>query len=304
MTSRDRDMGQLIWMRCFVRAAETGSFSAVARELHMGQPNVSRHISSLEEHLGVRLLHRTTRRLSLTPEGQRYYEDTRKALDAIAEAESVARGDDVPRGSLRIACSVSLAEWHVRPVVMRFLERYPEIEIEMHVSDQPVDLVAEGVDFAIRAGSLKSSGLLARRIGTSDRTCVATPAYLARHPAPVQPHELASHNCIPFTSFASGNVWEFGRERVAVRGRYRTNNLEGVRSAVLAGLGIGMVPVWMFERELVDGTVQALLVDHPSPSGEIHLLYPARRLLSRRASMLMDLVAEASRPRPRSTRAA
>lgn len=286
-------MVNLIWMQCFVRAVETGSFSAVARELNIGQPNVSRHVLSLEDYLGVRLLNRTTRKLSLTPEGQRYYEDSRKALDAIAEAESVARGDDVPRGLLRIACTASLEARHVRPLVSRFLDEHPGVQIEMHLSDETVDLVEEGIDFAIRSGTLKSSGLHARRIGISERACMATAAYLERHPEPRVPQDLQSHNCIQYSLLASGNVWTFQGEQVEVSGRYRVNTLEGVRAALLDGMGIGLAPVWMFTEELKKGTIKAVLRDFPLPSVDIQLIYPSRRLISRRASMLMASIIEA-----------
>jgi LysR family transcriptional regulator for bpeEF and oprC len=288
----------LLWMQCFVRAVETGSFSAVARELQMGQPNVSRHVLSLEEHLGVRLLNRTTRKLSMTPEGARYYEDARKALDAIAEAESVARGDDVPRGLLRISCTASLEARHVRPLIRGFLDLHPAVEIEMHLSDDRVDLVEEGIDFAIRSGALKSSGLHARRIGVSERACLATPAYLERHPEPRVPRDLQSHDCIQYTRLASGNVWTFNGEPVEVRGRYRVNSLEGVRAALLDGMGIGLAPVWMFADELRRGTIRAVLRDFPVPPADIQLIFPARRLVSRRASMLMASITAAFAAEP------
>jgi DNA-binding transcriptional LysR family regulator len=288
----------LLWMQCFVRAVETGSFSAVARELGIGQPNVSRHIASLEEHLGVRLMHRTTRKLALTPEGERYYADIRRALDAIDEAESVARGDDVPRGLLRVACSVLLAHRFIQPLVPRFLEKYPGIELQLLISDEYVDLVGEGVDFAVRAGTLKSSSLRARRVGTSERACVATASYLSRHPEPKTPGDLLQHDCILYTYLASGNVWTLGDEQIAVRGRYRVNSYEAVRAAVLADLGIGYIPEWMFEQELRDGTVKGLLADYPAPPGEVHLIYPAKRLVPRRASLFMDAVAEAFAAEP------
>jgi DNA-binding transcriptional LysR family regulator len=285
-------------MQCFVRVVETGSFSAVARELGIGQPNVSRHIASLEQHLSVRLMHRTTRKLSLTPEGERYYAEVRRALDALAEAESVVRGDDVPRGRLRVACSISLGQWFIRPLATRFLEKYPELELELVLSDEFVDLVAEGVDFAVRVGTLKDSAFKARRIGTSERACIATPRYLASHPAPRSPEDLLQHNCICYTLLSTGNVWTFGDTQVTVKGRFRVNSPEAIRAAVLEDLGIGYVPIWMVAKELRDGTVKALLTDYACPVGEIHLIYPAKKLLSRRASLFMTAIAEAFAAEP------
>jgi DNA-binding transcriptional LysR family regulator len=291
-------MSNLLWMQCFVRVVETGSFSAVARELGIGQPNVSRHIASLEDHLSVRLMHRTTRKLSLTPEGERYYAEVRRALDALTEAESVVRGDDVPRGRLRVACSISIGQWFVRPLATKFLEKYQEVELELVLSDEYVDLVAEGIDFALRVGTLKDSALKARRIGTSERACVATPNYLAKHPEPKTPDELLQHNCICYTLLSSGNVWTFGDTQVAVKGRFRVNSPEAIRAAVLDDLGIGYVPIWMVAKELQEGSVKALLTDYASPSGEIHLIYPAKKLLARRASLFMAALSEAFAAEP------
>ena len=176
-------MDRLLVMEYFVRAVETGSFSAVAREFGTGQPNVSRYIAALERRLGARLLHRSTRKLTLTPEGERYFADAKRVLDAVAEAESHARGEDKPSGLLRIACPTSLGRDHVLPAIKTFLERFPQIDIDVQVSDRFIDLVEEGVDLAIRIGTLQDSALRARRIGAAERVCVASTEYLARNPA-------------------------------------------------------------------------------------------------------------------------
>ena len=286
-------MDRFLLMHCFARAVETGSFSAVARELGTGQPNVSRHIASLEQHLGTRLLHRSTRKLTLTPEGERYYNEARRVLDAVTEAESNARGEDRPSGLLRIACPTALGRTHLLPRIKTLLRRYPEMNLDLHIGDRFIDLVEEGVDLAIRIGTLKDSALKARRIGTAERVCVASPGYLAEHPAPRVPEDLLQHDCILYTLLASGSTWAFRDSEVAVSGRFRVNSPDGVQRVVLDGLGIAYAPVWLFEEALLDGRVQALLLDHLGPASPIHIVYPAKRLLPRRASVFMDFIAEA-----------
>jgi len=286
-------MDRLLWMHCYARAVETGSFSAVARELSIGQPNVSRHIASLESHLGTRLLHRSTRKLTVTPEGERYYAEVRRALDAIADAESNARGEDRPQGQLRVACPVALARLKLLPLVKPFLARYPDIELDLQISDRKIDLVEEGVDVAIRVGELRDSTLKARRLGTARRICVASPDYLAARGVPQSPHDLQAHNCIQYSLLATGNVWPFVHQPVEVRGNFKVDSPEGVRSAVLDGIGIGLMPSWLFADALANGRVRELLGDWKIPPLPISALYPAKRLLPRRAVVFMDHLASA-----------
>lgn len=286
-------MDRLMLMKVFTRAVETGSFSAVAREQGIGQPNVSRHVASLERYLGTRLLHRSTRKLTLTPEGERYYARARRVLDALEEAESDVRGEDQPSGLLRIACPTALARSHLLPRVKALLDRYPAIELDLQIADRFIDLVEEGVDVAIRIGTLSDSTLKARRIGTAERVCVASPAYLAQHAAPRAPEDLLRHDCIVYSLSRAGSHWSFRNTQVSVRGRLKVNTPDGIHRAVLDGLGIAYVPVWLFERELRSGEVLALLGDEIGPSAPIHLLYPAKRLLPRRAGVFMDFIAAA-----------
>jgi len=286
-------MDRLLWMHCFARAVETGSFSAVARELSIGQPNVSRHVAALEKHLGVRLLHRSTRTLHLTPEGERYYAQARRALDAITEAEANARGEDAPQGLLRIACPTAMARSKLMPLVRRFLQLYPAIELELQVADRNVDLVEDGIDVAIRVGELKDSSLKARRIGTARRICVAAPSYLAERGTPQRPADLVHHDCIRYSLLATGPIWPFENEPVEVTGRLRTNAPDSVRAAVFDGLGVAMSPNWLFADGLADGRLVQLLKDWPLAPLPIHVIYPAKRLLPRRAAAFMDYIAAA-----------
>jgi DNA-binding transcriptional LysR family regulator len=286
-------MDRIRLMASFTRAVETGSFSAVARELGTGQPNVSRHIAALEEYLGARLLHRSTRKLTLTPEGERYYAEARRVLDAIAEAEANARGEDVPRGLLRVACPTVLGRTHVLPHLKGFLKNHPQMEIDLQISDRYVDLVEEGIDLAIRIGPLKDSSLKARRVGQAQRLCVASVDYLAEHPRPVRPEDLKFHECIVYTLASTGSTWSFRDNEVAVRGRIKVNSPDGVRGAALDGLGIAYAPRWLFTDAVADGRLQTLLEEFGGLPGPIHIVYSASRLLPRRARVFMDSIAGA-----------
>lgn len=290
--SRMFDMDKLLWMRCFVRAVETGSFSAVAREMHIGQPNVSRHIASLEKSLGVRLLNRSTRQMGTTPEGQRYYAQARQALDLITLAEAEAHGQQDPHGQLRVACAESLGTEILVPALPAFLERYPHVDVELRLGDAYIDLVAEGVDIAIRGGVLQDSALRARRVGTSERICVASTRYLQRHGVPEVPADLAHHACILYTLSTGGSqVWPFRDGNVQVHGRLRLNHLEGIRRAVLQDLGIAYLPSWMVARECARGELAPVLSAYAVPAVPVNALYSAHRLLPQRASVFIEFVA-------------
>jgi DNA-binding transcriptional LysR family regulator len=286
-------MDKLLWMRCFVRAVETGSFSAVAREMQIGQPNVSRHIAALEKSLGTRLLHRSTRHMVATPEGQRYYAQARHALDIISQAESEAHGEQNPHGLLRVSCAESLGTDVLMAAMPAFLSRYPRIDVELRLGDDYVDLVAEGVDVAIRGGVLKDSALRARRIGTSERIFVASTVYLQKNGWPEQPADLHQHQCIIYTLIGGGSrAWPFEQEDVNVTGRLRLNNLEGIRRAVRQDLGIAYLPSWMMADALRSGAVQAVLTEHARAGTPINAVYAAERLLPQRASAFIEFIGE------------
>lgn len=277
-------------MTCFVRAVETGSFSAVARELDIGQPNVSRYVAALEAHLATRLLHRSTRKLTLTPEGERFYSEARRVLDALAEAESNARGEGRPSGLLRFACPTSLGRTQILPRIKPLLERYPEMQIDLQISDRYIDLIEEGVDLALRIGPLADSALRAIRIGTSIRVLVASPSYLERHPAPRAPADLVNHNCIVYSLSQSGPNWRFRDGDVAVSGNFKVNTPDGIFAAVTDGLGIAYAPLWLVEGALRTGQVRLLLHEYMAPPAPISLVYSANRLLPRRARVFIDYI--------------
>jgi LysR family transcriptional regulator for bpeEF and oprC len=284
-------MNKLTAMECFVRAVETGSFSAVGREIGIGQSNVSRYIAALEKALGAQLLHRSTRSLGVTQEGQRYYEQARLALDVIAQADSDARGQQNPQGLLRISCSPALGVEKIIGAMPTFMARYPEVQLDLRLSDAYADLVAEGLDLAIRGGVLADSALRARRLGSSERVHVASTAYLDAWGTPDTPAELARHQCILYSYMARGDAWPFSEEQMQVRGRIRINSLEGIRRAVLEGIGIGYLPSWMVWDHVRDGSLRVVLAAHATAPTPIHAVYAAQRLLPQRAVVFIDHMA-------------
>lgn len=260
-------------------------------QVGIGQPNVSRHIGSLERMLGTRLLNRSTRQLTVTPDGQRYYELARQAMDVINQAESEARGQQNPHGLLRVACAPTLAVEQIVDSLPEFMARFPDVEVEFRLSDSFADLIAEGVDVAIRGGALKDSALRARRVGTSERVCIAGAAYLEQHGVPSQPADLLQHQCIIYTLLAEeGRGWAFTNGEVHVTGRLKLNSLEGVRRAALANMGIGYLPAWMVAHELRSGKLQLVLGDHAKKS-PVNAVYSADRLLPLRATVFIDFIA-------------
>lgn len=284
-------MDRFLLMSCFARAVETGSFSAAGRDLGLGQPNVSRYVAALEEHLQTRLLHRSTRKLSLTPEGERYYSDVRRILDAVDESESSLRNIIEPSGLLRVACPTALAHAFVLPHVPAFLERYPQLTLDLQLNDRYVDLVNEGTELAIRIGHLEDSALRARRLGWYDRVFVASKDYLGKRGVPLTPDDLRDHDCVIYTLLASGATWRLRDAEIAVSGRFRVNSPDAVSAAVTAGLGVGHGPAWLFEEGLSSGRLQLILADHVAPPVPVQIVYVANRLLPTRAIVFMDFMA-------------
>lgn len=285
-------MDRFLLMTCFARAVETGSFSAAGRDLGLGQPNVSRHVAALEDHLQTRLLHRSTRKLALTSEGERYYAEVRRILDAVDESESSFRENTDPSGLLRVACPTALAHTFVLPHVPAFLERYTGVTLDLQINDRYVDLINEGAELAIRIGHLEDSSLRARRIGSFERVCVASTAYLAKYGTPNAPTELRDHDCVIYTLLSSGTTWRFRNAEIQVSGRFRVNSPEAVRESVIAGLGIGIGPQWLYEDGLRDGTLQLLLEQYTAPPVPIQIVYVAKRLLPKRAIAFMNFIEE------------
>lgn len=296
-------MDLLAAFRTYVRVAESGSFSAVAREMGATQPAVSRQVSALEEHLGARLIQRTTRSLTLTEEGRSLLDHARRVLDCVEEAEAaVGRGHPSVSGLVRIAAPASFGRMHVAPLMRRLLERHPDLLVELQMSDSTADLIAGGIDLAIRAGQVGDAGLVARRIGASPRQVFASPEYLARNGEPGHPADLGRHACIIFLQLATPHDWRFegpdGEVSVQVNGRFRTDSSEAVREAVLGGMGLALSPSWMFGDDLATGRVQAVLGGYRAGQVPIHAVYPTRRHLAPRTRAVIDFLADEFRLDP------
>ncbi|MFO1025233.1 MAG: LysR family transcriptional regulator [Acetobacteraceae bacterium] len=289
-------MDLLTAMRLFHRVVETGGFSEVARQTGQTQPTISRTIAALEDHLGVRLLNRSSRSMTLTDDGRQFLEQAGRALEAFAEAEaSVGRRRGHPTGLLRVGTPVAFGRLHVAPRIAAFLDRHPDVTVDLSLSDAFVDLVTDGLDLAVRVGVLDDPSLIARRIGTTRRATVASAAYLARRGIPATPADLLRHDCIVYTRLATGSRWHFdgpeGPIVVTVSGRFRADNSEAVREGVIAGAGIGVVPVWLFRDEITTGRVQIVLdAFEPSPL-PIHAVYPSRRLVAPKVRAMVEFLA-------------
>jgi DNA-binding transcriptional LysR family regulator len=280
-------------MEIFVRVVETGSFSAAARDLDLGQPAVSKTIAALEERLGARLLVRSTRQLSATDAGMAFYERAARAIAEVNEAEAAAQGVGAGlEGRLRISLPVTFGRLHVVPQLGAFLDAHPKVRLELVMDDRMVDLVAENIDAALRLGTLTDSALQARKLAQADRVAVASPAYLARKGVPSTPADLLEHHGIIYGQHAGGQAWVFrrGTSEIAIRIQTRLtfSAAEGVREAVLAGHGFAIASRWLFAPELATGEVIPVLQDWELPPMELWVIYPSGRLTSSKARAFIE----------------
>ncbi|MCW6512513.1 LysR family transcriptional regulator [Lichenifustis flavocetrariae] len=290
-------MDRLHAMEVFVRVIETGSFSAAARDMRIGQPAVSKLIAALEDRLQVRLLVRSTRHLHPSEAGQAFYERARRTLAEADEADSAARGEGAGiEGRLRVCSSVTFARLHVVPRIGAFMEAHPNLRLDLVMDDRYVDLLEENIDVALRAGELSNSSLTARRLATCDRHVVASPAYLARMGTPSTPIDLLAHSAIVYTQGLVAEEWRFRRgtadTSVRIPTRLSCSAAEGVREAVVAGLGLAISSVWMMEPELASGTVLPVLTEWRLPTADLWALYPSGKLPTAKARAFVDWFAE------------
>jgi DNA-binding transcriptional LysR family regulator len=281
--------------RAFIRVVEAGSFTRVAQEQNSSQPTVSRQVAALEEHLGTRLFARTTRKLTLTDDGRGFYERAKHAIEAVSEAEdAVGRRRARPSGALRLAVPGVFGRLRVIPHLKEFLTRYPDVSIDLAMNDVKADLIEEGIDLAIRSGDVIDNSLIARKIGVTRRVVVAAPSYLRGKTLPKQPSDLAGHDCITFTEVTAGVAWHFGGPdgpvSVEVKGPVRTRNSEGLREAVLSGLGVGYAPIWHFTDELDTGRLTVLLERYEPKPEPIHAVYPSRSFVPQKTRVMIDFL--------------
>jgi DNA-binding transcriptional LysR family regulator len=284
-------------MEAFVRVVDAGSFSAAARHLHVGQPAVSKMIAQLEKRLGVRLLLRSTQGLTPTEAGLGFYERAKRAIEEADEAESAARGANASlSGELRICAATTFARLHVVPRLAAFLGEHPELEMQVILDDRNIDLIEAGIDVALRMGSLEDSSLVARKIAQSPRRVLATPAYFKKHGEPKAPLDLVTHQAIVYDVGGGGRGWTFRKgsteTSVSLTGRVRVTAAEGVREAVLSGLGLAVASEWMFP-ELKRGRVLMVLEDWMLPPMELWAIFPIGRRMSAKARAFVTFIEEA-----------
>jgi DNA-binding transcriptional LysR family regulator len=284
-------------MEAFVRVVESGTFVAAAERLGLSTSSLSRLVAELEQHLGARLLNRTTRRLSLTESGQSYYERCVTLLADLAEAEALAgQSAAEPRGTIRLTCSFSMAEQRVAAAIATFAERHTQMKFELVVSDRIVDLVEEGFDLAVRVGSVGSDRLVARRLGAMRLVLCAAPAYLQRHGVPRAPDDLVRFNALTYAYASAPRVWRFAdaagnQHEVRVGGSLHSNSGDALRSAAIEGLGIVYEPGFLLGDALRFGKLVPLLPEYKGVGGEIWAVYPSRRHLSMKVRLFVDHLA-------------
>ncbi len=291
----------MVWLDswdAFVKTVESGSMAAAARRLDCSRAQVSKLVADLERALGVRLLERTTRRLSLTPGGEVFYQHAQRVLEELREAELALQNmRDTPSGVVRITCSVSLGRLHVAPLLPQLAQAYPQLHCELDLNDRIADLVDEGFDLALRMTDAPSENVVARRLAPIRRVVCASPAYLAAMGIPQTPQDLAHHHCFVYAHPRGGMVWRFagssGEVAVAVRGKFQVNNADAILEAVLQGHGIAILPTYLCGAALARGALLPVLPGHEpiTPFGRhVYACYPASRVqLSRLRVVLQAL---------------
>jgi DNA-binding transcriptional LysR family regulator len=296
-------MANISELEIFVTVVDAGSFTAAAEQLGVSKSHVSKQVSALEDRLGAQLLHRTTRSLSVTDAGQAFYERGALILEQLEEAErAVMQLQTKPRGRLKVSVPMTFGLRHLAPLVAEFLQEYPEISIDLDLSDRKVDMIDEGFDLAIRIGELQDSSLMVRKLAPATRYCCASPEYLETHGTPRHPAELADHECLEY-AYGRLNTWQFvspdGDEHfVQVSGRLRANNGEVLVESCVAGLGVALVPDFMLGDHLQSGRLVRLLDDWLEWNAGVYALYPHNRHLSAKVRRFVDFLVDKLSPAP------
>ncbi|MDZ4813398.1 MAG: LysR family transcriptional regulator [Pseudomonadota bacterium] len=289
-------MDRFSLMQTFVRVAETGSVSAAARDLRLGQPAISKHLQALETALNARLLQRSTQGIKLTEAGRRYYERAKRLVEDVRELESDfgdAQSEQL-RGHLRVSMPVTLGELYLARMLAEFAARHPALELDLLLAENSLDLVETGVDIAIVAGRLGDSSLIARKLAVMRRVLVAAPAYLQRAGTPVSIEDLARLDFVRRGGARQHDVLEFHaegiRSSVRTRGRLLVNNGLAVRELLMAGQGIAAVPLALVHADLEGGTLLHVLPGFELDASELHAVYPSSRFLPSKVRMLVHFL--------------
>lgn len=297
-------MDQFTAMRAFARVVETGSFSEASRQLGVAVSSATRQVNALETLLRTQLLNRSTRSVTLTPQGRRYYDKVVQILQDVESANlSVAEQDETPRGVLRVSVPVAFGRLHIAPLLGDFLSQYPKMQLDLAFSDSLANPVAEELDLVIRIGNLDRSGAnwVVRKLTSYSRKVCASPAYFQQHGTPAHPHDLANHNCLRFSYAIGYNTWRFKRDEyvceVKVSGSLIANNSEVLRQACLDGVGLILMPTWLIGEDIRAGRLKAVLNDfqfypHLEIDTGVYALYLPNRRHSLRVQTFVDFLTQ------------
>jgi DNA-binding transcriptional LysR family regulator len=288
-------MNRLAAMEAFIRVVDTGSFSGAARQLCVGQPAVSKAIAQLEERLGVRLLMRSTHGLMPTEAGQHFYEHAKRSIEEADQADLAARGaGNGLSGRLRICGPVTFARLHVIPRLPTFLAKHPALDVDIALEDRRIDLIESGCDVALRMGDLADSALTARKMAQARRLVIGTPSYFEAAGEPRTPSDLVGHQAVIHNYCGGGTLWTFRRDTietsVTLNGRIRISAAEGVREAVLSGVGFTIASEWMFAPELNAAAVGSVLQDWALPPVDLWAVFPTGRRASAKARAFTSFI--------------
>jgi DNA-binding transcriptional LysR family regulator len=299
-------MDTLAGMQLFMRVVQAGSFSAAGRQVGLSPASVFRAINALEDQLGARLLNRTSRRLTLTEAGTLYAAKLETILADIEDANTeLTQLQRTPRGTLRVHTRVSLGTRHLAPLLPSFLLKYPELRVDLRLSDDPIDLTEANIDVAIRVGDISGSSLVIRKLASSPRFVCASPDYLKRHGTPETPADLLAHNCVTFRSEENQPTWRFLKDNelieLQIRGSLCADHGDALREAALAGLGIALLPAWSIGADLQTGRLQALLPAYEAtPFGfdpDIYVVTHQARYRALKVGLFLDFLDTAFRPK-------
>jgi DNA-binding transcriptional LysR family regulator len=291
------EMDKFACMQAFVAVVEAEGFSEAARRLGVSKALISKQVSQLEDHLDVRLLHRTTRRVRATSVGQAYYEQSRLLLAELDDLDDAVQTNNAnPKGELRVTAPITFAELHLMPVVSEFSRRFPEVRLNAILTDRYVDLVEERIDVAVRIGVLTDSSLVARKLGDTSMVVCAAPEFLAQHNEPTRPQQLAEFDCVVDSNYAGGTQWTLGTGEHAVTTQVTTrlavNSARAARDLVLNGHGIGFLPSFVAADDIANGSLKRLLPDYPSEALGIYAVYPHRKHLAAKVRLFIDAAIE------------
>ncbi|MEF1199226.1 LysR family transcriptional regulator [Vibrio owensii] len=290
-------MDQLSAMRAFVRVVQTGSFSATGREMNTSQTTISKKVAALEKKIGVKLLARSSRDHALTPAGAKYYQTCVDILGELDEAEAEARSEVAsPQGTIRISAPVAFGRILLAPIMAEFFQRYPDIKVDLQLSDQHTDLISDGIDVAIRAKQLEDSTLIARHLFDNPMLVLAAPNYLQQHGEPKTPEDLKQHNCLVYSRMKDINVWNFTKQNqkhaVAVNGNFQSDNGDVLLEVALTGMGIVTLPIWMVEHHLKEGRLTQLMSDYTGQNLPFNAVYLQSRYTPLKVRCLIDFLKE------------